>query len=269
METLRCDQTQQVLTITLDRPAVFNAYNLAMATELRQVIEQTATDPAIRAVVITGAGRAFCAGLDLKALDQLVVPGERPKFGDFLRATLNPLTRALAALDKPVIAAVNGVAAGAGLSLALACDLRIADAGASFVSAFIRVGLAPDAGLLYFLPRLVGPAEALRLAWTGEAIGAEEAQRLGLVNQVVPAGTALAAAQALARQLAQGPAHAIALTKQGFQRAAGKSLAETLEIEAELQQILGQEDDFQEGVAAFLEKRAPRFVSSPATPEKG
>jgi 2-(1,2-epoxy-1,2-dihydrophenyl)acetyl-CoA isomerase len=216
-------------------------------------------DASIRAVVVTGTGRAFSAGQDLKDLDSIKSPDGTIQLGGLLRDHYNPLIKRIRALDKPVVAAVNGVAAGAGMSLALACDLRIAGASATFVTAFSAIGLVPDSGMYYFLPRLVGWPKAMELVLSSERISAEDALRLGLVNRVVPAEELDAAVGELADRLAKGPAVAYALMKRGLERSRTADLDAVLEMEAQYQAIAGRTEDFLEGVAAFVAKRPASF----------
>jgi 2-(1,2-epoxy-1,2-dihydrophenyl)acetyl-CoA isomerase len=252
---LRLDIADAVATITLDRPDALNALTVPLKHELLAAFEQVAADDAVRAVVLTGAGRAFCAGQDLR---ERLEPDAAP-LQDEIRLRYNPLIRAMVGLDKPLIGAINGVAAGAGASLALACDLRIAAEGASFLLAFGRVGLVPDSGATWLLPRLIGGAKAAELALTGAALTAADAERLGLVLRVVPGEELAAAAQALAAQLAAGAPVALALTKRALAASWDATLAEQLETEADLQGRAGATADHAEGVAAFVERRPPRF----------
>ena len=210
----------------------------------------------MRALVLTGAGSAFSAGQDLR---EASVP-DAPPLSTVLRETYNPLILAMRRLDKPIVAAVNGVAAGAGLALALACDLRIAADTATFVLAFGRIGLVPDSGTTWFLPRLVGPARAAELALVGDPLTAADAERWGLVNRVVPAAAVLDEAQALAARLAVAAPLALALTKRALNRSLDATLEGQLDDEAALQGVAGRSADHREGVAAFLEKRPPRFT---------
>ena len=257
-EGLRVEVDGGVATLTLDRPATLNALTVPMKIALREALESIARDRAVRAVVLTGAGRAFCAGQDLTEREQ---PDAAPLDVE-VRERYNPIIRAIRSMGQPVIAAVNGVAAGAGASLAFACDLRIAAEGARFVLAFARIGLVPDSGATWFLPRLVGSAKAAELALVGDAVDATEALRLGLVSSVVPADQLLAEAHELAQRLADGAPLALALTKGALQRSATIDLDEALEGEATLQGIAGASADHAEGLAAFREKRAPRFTGS-------
>ena len=257
-ESLIYSESASVATISLNRPETFNALNETICLELQEAIGEIAASDSIRAVVLTGEGRAFSAGQDLKSMSSDGVdPAVYVK--EVLRRRYAPLILAMRDLPKPIVGAINGVAAGAGMSLALATDLRVASDKASFMQAFSRVGLVPDAGSNYFLVRLVGLPRALELAWTARRVGAEEALQLGLVNRVVPADDMMTTAMDLARSLAKGPATAIGLTKQAMVKATGAGLAEILDLEAELQALCIVTGDFEEGVNAFLEKREPRF----------
>ena len=258
-ETIRADVSEGLLTITLNRPDAYNAFTPTMGRELADALKDARRDAAVRAIVITGAGKAFCSGQDLKMVDELMPDGRAPALGELLRRHYNGLILAMRRLDKPILASVNGVAAGAGMSLALACDLRIASERASFVQAFVNIGLVPDCGSLYFLPRIVGLAKALELSLLGERIDAREALRLGLVTRVVLEDELPAATAELAGRLAAGAGRALGLTKRGLNRALETNLEDMLEQEALLQEIAGRTDDFREGVTAFKEKRPARF----------
>ncbi|MEA2577236.1 MAG: 2-(1,2-epoxy,2-dihydrophenyl)acetyl-CoA isomerase [Chloroflexota bacterium] len=253
---LRVDVDGPVATITLDRPEALNALTVPVKVALRQALERLAVDRAVRAVILTGAGRAFCAGQDLAEREE---PDAAPLDVE-LRERYNPIILALRAMGQPVIAAVNGVAAGAGASIAFACDLRIAAEDARFVLAFGRIGLVPDSGATWFLPRLIGQARAAELALVGDPISADEALRIGLVSRVVPNDELLTEARALADRIAAGAPMAVALTKGALERAASIDLETALEGEAKLQGIAGASADHAEGLAAFREKRAPRFT---------
>jgi 2-(1,2-epoxy-1,2-dihydrophenyl)acetyl-CoA isomerase len=242
-----------VLTITLNRPDVLNAFNAAMHAELAAALQE-AREPVVRAVVITGAGRGFCVGQDLTEFRE--APGD---IGDRLRSNYHPNVLAIRALEKPVIAAVNGPAAGAGLSFACACDVRIAADTASFVPAFIGIGLVPDSGGTYFVTRLLGYARAFEWLTTNRKLSAAEAHLWGLVSEVVEADALASRAAELAAQYAAAPTRGIGMTKRLLGRAATAQLEEQLQLEAELQTAATQTNDFREGVAAFLEKRPPRF----------
>jgi 2-(1,2-epoxy-1,2-dihydrophenyl)acetyl-CoA isomerase len=242
-----------VVTITLNRPDVLNAFDSAMHAAFKEALGE-AGDPDVRAVVLTGAGRGFCVGQDLNEFKEAA--GD---IGERLRSTYNPNVRALRALEKPVIAAVNGPAAGAGLSLACACDLRLAATSASFVPAFVSIGLVPDTGATYFIARLLGYSRAFEWLCSGRALSAADAHAWGLVAEVVDDGRLLTRAADVAATMAGLPTRAIGLTKRLLERAALSSLEDQLELEADLQTEAAQSADFKEGVAAFLEKREPRF----------
>jgi 2-(1,2-epoxy-1,2-dihydrophenyl)acetyl-CoA isomerase len=242
-----------VLTITLNRPDVLNAFDADMHRGLADGLKQ-AREASVRAVVITGAGRGFCVGQDLTEFRE--APAD---IGSRLRDTYHPNIRAIRALEKPVIAAVNGVAAGAGVSLACACDIRLAGDGASFIPAFINIGLIPDSGGSYFVARILGPARAFEWLASGKKLTAAEAQAWGLVSEVVDGDSLPRRAGALGAQLAELPTRGIGMTKRLLDHAADASLEEQLEREAQLQASATQTEDFKEGVAAFLEKRPPRF----------
>ncbi|HEX6701064.1 MAG TPA: enoyl-CoA hydratase-related protein [Gaiellaceae bacterium] len=243
-----------VQTITLNRPDVLNAFNAAMHRSLQAALKEAARDAEVRAVVVTGAGRGFCVGQDLTEFRE--APGD---IGDRLRSGYHGTILAIRSLEKPVLAAVNGPAAGAGLSLALACDLRIAADSASFVPAFINIGLVPDSGGTFLVRRLLGYARAFEWLTTGRKLTAEEAQAWGLVSEVVEADWLAARAAELAGELAAMPTRAIGMTKRLLDAAETSTLEEQLELEAQLQTAATKTDDFREGVAAFLEKRPPRF----------
>jgi 2-(1,2-epoxy-1,2-dihydrophenyl)acetyl-CoA isomerase len=247
-----------VLTVTLNRPDSLNAFTRQLHAELAEALRGAERDGEVRVVVLTGAGRAFCAGQDLKEARRAGEAGQ-PRLSGLLRTHYNVLVKRLRTIEKPVIAAVNGVAAGAGLGMALACDLRIASSSASFVSAFSAIGLVPDSGTFYHLPRLVGWARAMELMLTSDRVSADEALQLGLVNRVVPADSFEAGVRDLANRLASGPTLAYALIKRGLNRSLGADLDTVLEMEAQYQSVAGESHDFQEGVTAFLEKRKPRF----------
>jgi 2-(1,2-epoxy-1,2-dihydrophenyl)acetyl-CoA isomerase len=245
-----------VLTITLNRPDVLNAFNRGMHEALGAALKE-ARDPEIRAVVLTGAGRGFCVGQDLTEFRE--APGD---IADRLRESYHPNVLAVRALEKPVIAAVNGAAAGAGLSFACACDIRIASDAATFVPAFINIGLVPDSGGSYFIARLLGTARAFEWMTSGRRLSAEEALDWGLVSEIVRAEDLPARAAELAAQLAAMPTRGVGMTKRLFDEAAHCTLEEQLELEAELQTAATQTADFREGVDAFLEKRAPKFTGT-------
>jgi 2-(1,2-epoxy-1,2-dihydrophenyl)acetyl-CoA isomerase len=242
-----------VLTITLNRPDVLNAFNSDMHRALAAALKE-ARDASVRAVVITGAGRGFCVGQDLTEFRE--APGD---IGSRLRHNYHPNIRAIRALEKPVIAAVNGAAAGAGMSLACACDLRIAADSAGFIPAFINIGLIPDSGGSYFVSRILGPARAFEWLTSGKKLTAAEAHTWGLVSEVVEADALATRVAERAAQLADMPTRGIGMTKRLLDHADNASLEDQLEREAQLQWAATQTEDFREGVAAFLEKRPPRF----------
>jgi 2-(1,2-epoxy-1,2-dihydrophenyl)acetyl-CoA isomerase len=258
-ETLMAASAEGVLTLTLNRPDVYNALNAPMGRELGEALKAAARDPDVRAVVITGSGKAFCSGQDLETVEDLMSDEAMPHLGELLRQQYNDLILQMRRLEKPIVASVNGVAAGAGMSLALACDLRIASDRASFVQAFVNIGLVPDSGSMYFLPRLIGLSKALELCLLGDRVGAEEALRIGLVNRVVPGEQLPAATAEVAGKLAAGAGKALGLTKRGLNHALETDLDGMLEREALLQEVAGRTADFREGVTAFKEKRAARF----------
>jgi len=261
-ETIAVDTADHVCTITLNRPDVYNAFSDQLTTELAESLKQAERDKLVRVVVITGAGKAFSSGQDLGELKERYVPGYVPELSRDIRKRYNPIIKRVCQMPKPVIAAVNGVAAGAGCSLALACDLRIASEHATFIEVFVNVGLIPDSGSSYFLPRLVGHARAMELCCTGRKVKADEAERLGLVNKVVPAASLMDETMQLAGTLAGMPAKAIALTKRLFNQSLGNDLDDQLEAEAYAQETAGLTSDHMEGVTAFLEKRKPEFTGS-------
>ena len=252
MEVLLREINNGILTLTLNRPEAINALTTEMLRELSKALKEAAT-PEVRVVVLRGAGRGFCSGQDLREFE-----GQRISYKHHLR-NYRSVVEGLAGLEKPVIAAIHGAAAGAGLSLALACDLRVASADAVLTTGFSKIGLIPDAGMNYHLPRMVGYAKAFELEALSERIAAEEALALGLVNRVVPVEAFAEEVARLAGELAQGPSKTYGLIKRALRRSAGASLEEMLEYEALLQEVAGRTEDHQEGVRAFYEKRPPRF----------
>jgi 2-(1,2-epoxy-1,2-dihydrophenyl)acetyl-CoA isomerase len=253
--TVLLEVADGVATITLNRPDALNALTVPMKRELLAAFRSVERNRAVRAVILTGAGRAFCAGQDLR---ERLEPDAAP-LGTELRERYNPITRAMRGLEKPIVGAINGVAAGAGASLAFACDLRIAAEGASFALAFGRVGLVPDSGATWLLPRLVGGARAAEIALLNDPVPATAAHAMGLVTRVVPAAELGDAAREVAGRLAQGAPIAIALTKRALNAAWDRGLEGALEYEAFLQDLAGRSQDHAEGIAAFIEKREPRF----------
>lgn len=259
MSEVTCEVADGVATITLVRPEVLNSFNRPMARRLQEALDAAAGDEGIRAVLLTGAGRAFCAGQDLaEALPPDGSPA--PPIESIVRESYNPIVRRLREIEKPIVCAVNGVAAGAGANIALACDFVLAAEQASFVQAFSKIGLIPDSGGTFLLPRLVGLARATALTMLGEKLTAAEALSLGLIYRVVPGETLLEEARALARRLAAMPTRGLGLTKRALNAGLTNDLATQLEVEAELQREAGRTEDYREGVRAFQEKRAARFV---------
>lgn len=246
-----------VATITFNRPEVRNAFNDQMADELQAALKNAERDEAVRCIVITGAGQGFCAGQDLAAIRDR---GAEVSFRDHLKKTYNPIVSKLRSIEKPVVAAINGAAAGAGWGIALACDIRYASEAAKFRLAFIGIGLAPDSGTSYFLPHIIGLGKALELAYTNDLVDANTALSLGLVNKVVPADQLMPATLEFAKKLAQGPTRGMGLTKRAMNHALMVDLNQALDYEAHTQEIAGRSQDHHEGVQAFLEKRSPKFV---------
>jgi 2-(1,2-epoxy-1,2-dihydrophenyl)acetyl-CoA isomerase len=248
-----------VATITLNRPDRLNALGEAVTLGLTKAVNEAAGDRGVRAVIITGAGRAFCSGADLADIKPYYERGEVPDLAAHLRNDYHPIIETILEMEKPVIGAVNGIAAGAGSSLALATDIVLAAEGSAFMQAFIRIGLIPDSGANHLLPHLVGLRKALELGMLGDPIGAADAERFGLVNRVVPDDRLMDEARAMATRLAEGPTRALAATRRIMRFGAVNSLRDTLEFEADLQAQLGLTADHTEGVTAFLEKRQATF----------
>ena len=244
-----------VLTLTLNRPSVFNSFNRSMALQLQAELDRCRTDDHVRAVVLTGEGKAFCAGQDLaEATDP-----HGPALQEIVGKHYNPIILKIRALEKPVIAAVNGVAAGAGANIALACDLVIAKESAAFIQAFSKIGLIPDSGGTFFLPRLVGMQKALALMMTGEKVMATDAEKMNMIYKAVPDTEFDSMVSRLAQQLAKMPTKALGLTKKAVDAGFNQDLGAQLALEEKLQTQAGQTHDFKEGVQAFLEKRSPEF----------
>ena len=257
--TLLVETANGVRILTLNRPEVLNAFNLEMAQATAAAIRACATESTVRAVILTGAGRGFCAGQDLAAATP-TDGGPFPDLAGIIRATYTPIISAIREIEKPVVCAVNGVAAGAGANIALCCDLTIASTTASFIQSFSKLGLIPDAGGTWLLPRLVGLQRATGLMMLADKLSATDAQAMGLIWAVHEPAELMAEAHALAERLAQLPTRGLGLTKQALDRAATTSFLEQLEVEAEIQSEAGKTADFNEGVRAFLEKRPPRFT---------
>jgi len=255
---IRVASDQGVATLTLCRPDVLNSFNRRMAQELQRAFAKVADDPGVRAVLLTGAGRGFCAGqdlaeatgLDLSAID----------LGDVVKASYTPVVRAIREIEKPVVCAVNGVAAGAGANLAFACDIVVAAEEASFIQSFSKIGLVPDTGGSFFLPRLIGPARATALMFLAEKVTAKKALEWGMIYDVVPSTVLIDTATALARNLATMPTRGLALTKKLINASMSNDLQTQLALEEEMQRQAGHTADYAEGVRAFLEKRKPAYT---------
>ena len=248
-----------LVTLTLDRPDKFNSFNGEMHAEMRDALQRVGDDDNIRCLLLTGSGRAFCAGQDLGD-ESVFKQGDIPDIGIAIEENYNPLIRMLTSLELPVICAVNGVAAGAGANIALACDIVLAARSASFIQAFSKIGLIPDSGGTWILPRLVGQARATALCMLGDKLGAEQAEQWGMIWRCVDDGELMEEARKLAGHLASQPTRGLALTKQAIQASASNSLDQQLDQERDLQRIAGKTVDYREGVTAFMEKRLPRFT---------
>jgi 2-(1,2-epoxy-1,2-dihydrophenyl)acetyl-CoA isomerase len=256
-EHIQVERDGAISLITLNRPDVLNSFNRQMAVELRTAIQAAANDRSVRAVFLTGAGRAFCAGQDL---GDAAKPGEELDLGEIVRESFNPIIRALRKIEKPVVCAVNGVAAGAGANLALACDVVYASSEASFIQSFSKIGLIPDSGGTFFLPRIAGFGRASAMMMLGSRIPAAMAAEFGMVFQVVEPEKLRETALIAARTLSEMPTRGIGLTKRALNNSYGRAFEEQLTYEEELQREAGMTRDFKEGVAAFLEKRKPTFT---------
>lgn len=258
-ETIQFELAEGIARLTLNRPDRLNSFNVQMHDEVREVLARVRDDADCRVLVLTGAGRGFCAGQDLG--DRAVAPGaSTPDLGESIELRYKPLVLALRSLPKPVIAAVNGVAAGAGANIALGCDLVIAARSASFIQSFSKLGLVPDSGGTWSLPRLVGPARAIGLAFLGEKLSAEQAAAWGMIWRCVDDAELSATVDQLARQLASAPTRGLARTKEAIYTSGGRTLEQQLDVERDFQRELGYSADYAEGVAAFTEKRAPNFT---------
>lgn len=247
-----------VAVLTLNRPEVLNSFNRIMAEQLLSALTECDEDASIRAVLLTGAGRGFCAGQDLADVPA-AQPGQPPSLGKIVHDCYNPIILGLRKLEKPVVCAVNGVAAGAGANIAFACDIVLASSQAAFIQSFCKVGLIPDSGGTFFLPRLVGLPRATALMMLGEKVSAEQAASIGLIFKVVQADKLMEEAHALASQLAAQPTRGLGLMKRAINASLSNSLEAQLDMEESLQEEAGKSADYAEGVRAFLEKRAPRF----------
>jgi 2-(1,2-epoxy-1,2-dihydrophenyl)acetyl-CoA isomerase len=256
-EHIQIERDGAVSVLTLNRPDVLNSFNRKMAVELRNAIQAAAADKSIRALFVTGAGRAFSAGQDLGDAGK---PGDDLDLGEIVRESFNPIVRALRKIEKPVVCAVNGVAAGAGANLALACDVVYASSEASFIQSFSKIGLIPDTGGTFFLPRIAGFGRASAMMLLGSRISAEMAANFGMVFQVVEPDKLRETAMIAARTLSEMPTRGLGLTKRALNNSYGRAFEEQLNFEEELQREAGTTRDFKEGVAAFLEKRKPSFT---------
>ncbi|MEP6703163.1 MAG: 2-(1,2-epoxy-1,2-dihydrophenyl)acetyl-CoA isomerase PaaG, partial [Betaproteobacteria bacterium] len=257
-ETILLDIDHGVARLTLNRPDRLNSFNVQMHTEVRAALGAIGADTGVRAVVLTGAGRGFCAGQDLS--DRAVAPGGAPAdLGESVEKYYGPLVRSIRALPLPVICAVNGVAAGAGANLALACDIVVAARSASFIEPFCRLGLVPDTGGTYFLPRLIGTARAMGLALLGDKLSAEQAAEWGLIWKAIDDDKFALEVDTMATQLAAAPTKGLARTKQAIYASSGNSFESQLDLERDYMRELGFTDDYREGVSAFMAKRAPKF----------
>jgi 2-(1,2-epoxy-1,2-dihydrophenyl)acetyl-CoA isomerase len=259
-DTILTQTTHGVMAITLNRPDKLNSMNRPMARAFREALDRAASDDAVRAVLLTGEGRAFCAGQDLAEASGQDHGGVAPPIADLVADNYNPVATRLMALEKPVVVAVNGVAAGAGAGIALLGDLVLAADTASFMQAFIHLGLIPDTGLTWTLPRLVGMARAKAMTFLGEKMSAEEARELGLIYKVVPAQELLSEATTLAKHLATRPTRGFGLTKRALHASMTNPFAAQLRLEQELQAAAGDSHDYREGLDAFLTKRPPEFT---------
>ncbi|SFW97824.1 2-(1,2-epoxy-1,2-dihydrophenyl)acetyl-CoA isomerase PaaG [Marinospirillum alkaliphilum] len=249
---------QGVALLTLNRPDSLNSFNAEMHDQMRAALSQVRKDASVRVLVITGAGRGFCAGQDLS--DRNVAPGaEVPDLGESIEKRYNPMIRTLRDLPLPVICAVNGVAAGAGANIALACDITLAARSASFIQAFCKIGLIPDSGGTWTLPRLAGMARAKGMALLGDKISAEQAESWGMIWRCVDNEQLMDETMKLARHLATQPTKGLALIKRALHASASNSFDEQLDLERDLQRLAGRTEDYREGVAAFMEKRQPNF----------
>jgi 2-(1,2-epoxy-1,2-dihydrophenyl)acetyl-CoA isomerase len=262
-ETILFEVNDGVAEVTLNRPERLNAWNQQFGEELRSAILEDAADPSVRAVLITGAGRGFSSGADLKdMMEQAASGGPPPDVGELLRKRYHPIITGIRELPKPVVAAVNGPAVGIGCSLALACDLIFAARSAIFGLAFVNIGLVPDGGSTFLVPAAVGKARALEMALLGEPVTAQQALEWGLINRVVDDSKLLEEAGSLARRLAAGPTLSYANSKRALNNSVLQIMEEQLELEADIQSEMAQTKDFIEGVQAFVQKREPNFVGS-------
>jgi 2-(1,2-epoxy-1,2-dihydrophenyl)acetyl-CoA isomerase len=259
-ETINYEKKEGVAEIALNRPEVMNAFNARMHEEIYAAFEDADDDTEVRAVLLRGEGRGFSAGADLGEVVEHGKEGEEPDLGEYLRGTYSRLVTKIVGLQKPVVAALHGPVYGAGLGIALACDLRVAEEGARFSVAFIKIGLMPDAGITYFLPRMIGLGRALEMSMLGDDLDSAEAQRLGLVSRVVSGGAVTEEGRELAERLSNLPTRALAEMKAALHESFDADLPQTLEREAQGQTACGHTADHHEGVAAFFDKRKPAFT---------
>lgn len=258
-KTLEFEINDGAAILTLNRPDRLNSFTIEMHEEMQNALTRIETDKSIRALLLTGAGRGFCAGQDLN--DRSVAPGSEPvDLGHACETYWNPMVRRLSEMPIPVICAVNGVAAGAGANVALACDIVLAAKSAKFIQSFANIGLIPDSGGTWVLPRLIGQARALAITLTGEPIKAEKAENWGMIYKAVDDEALLEDATALAKRLAKGPTKGLAETKKRIRLSAQNTLTEELDHERDAMRMLGNSSDYAEGVASFLEKRTPTFT---------
>lgn len=257
-QTIDYSVSEGVATLCLNRPQSLNSFTVEMHAELKAALKEIRNDKAVRCVLFTGAGKGFCAGQDLN--DRTVSAGQGPvDLGESVEKNYNPLIRSITSLEKPVICAVNGVAAGAGVSLALACDIVLAARSVKFVMAFSKIGVIPDSGSTWHLPRAIGLPRALGLALTGDKITAEQAQQWGMIWQVIDDEQLMDEARQMAEHFATQPTKGLALIKRALRQSMGNSLEQQLELEKDFMRLAGRTADYAEGVAAFIEKRAPHF----------
>lgn len=256
MESIRSHKENSIGYITLNRPEVFNSFNREMALLLQSVLDDFGNDHTVRSIVITGAGKAFCAGQDLK---EVTTPDLNPGFRKILDEHYNPIITRLRSINKPILAAVNGVAAGAGANIALACDIVVASESASFIQAFSKIGLIPDSAGTFFLPRLIGFQKASALMMLGDKISAQDAYNMGMIYRFFPVAFFEEEVQKIAVNLSEMPTHALALTKQLLNKSMINNLEQQLALESDMQIDASNSGDYREGVAAFVEKRKPDF----------
>lgn len=256
MNHILLEKKEGVAKITLNRPQVFNSFNREMALELQAALDDCANDKTVRAIYLTGNGKAFCAGQDLK---EVTTPELNPGFRKILEEHYNPIILKIRNLEKPVLCAVNGVAAGAGANIALACDIVVAHEKVAFIQAFSLIGLVPDSGGTYILPRLIGYQKAMALAMLGDKVGAVDAERMGMIYKVIAEEEFEEETWKIASKLANMPTQGLAYTKQLFNQSLTNTLAEQLALEGEFQIKAAQTEDYTEGVTAFVEKRKPNF----------